>query len=101
MVRPTLRPESSRPSGGGPIRRRSGSGQRDEIRSALISAICHAHMNAEHADAPAPLTPMPLDQLVQVLQRSGDTFTRRLAAAWLLDNRNREDALKPYAVTLL
>jgi len=58
-------------------------------------------MNVEHEHAPAFLTPMPLDRLVQMLQRSGDTFTQRLAAAWLLDNRNREEALKPLAVALI
>jgi hypothetical protein len=58
-------------------------------------------MNDEHEDAPESLTPMPLNRLVQVLQASGDAFTRELAAAWLLDNREREDALKPYAAALI
>jgi hypothetical protein len=101
MSRPTLRPESLGSFGRGPIRRRSGFGRRDEIRCALISAICHAHMTDEHEDAPESLTPMPLNRLVQVLQSSGDAFTRELAAAWLLDNRDREDALKPYAAALI
>lgn len=79
----------------------SGSDQHDDVRCALIRAICHAHMNEEHDDAPASLTPMPLDRLVGVLQASGDAFTRDLAAAWLLDNRDREEALKPHAARLI
>ncbi len=83
------------------MRPRSASDRLEDVRCALISAICHAHMNEEHADAPAALTPMPLDRVVQVLKESGDAFTRDLAAAWLLDNRAREDLLKPHATELI
>jgi hypothetical protein len=76
----------------------------DEIRAALISAVCHAHRGVRHADAPPVLNPMPLDQLVEVLQRDETDlthFVRVLAACWLLDNPSRAERLDPYATALL
>jgi hypothetical protein len=74
---------------------------RDEIRGALISAVCHAHQNIVHEEAHPFLRPMPLDRLVAVLTTSGDDLSRVLAACWLLDNPNRAERLTPYADLLL
>lgn len=73
----------------------------DEIRSALISAVCHAHRNTLHDGAPTFLTPMPLDRLVDVLRSRDTDLARVFAACWLLDNPNRAEMLEPYATLLL
>ena len=76
-------------------------GPLDEIRSALISAVCHAHRTTLHEGAPAFFKPMPLDRVVDVLRSSGADLARTFAACWLLDNPNRADILAPYATALL
>jgi hypothetical protein len=75
--------------------------ERDEIRSALISAVSHAHQNDLHLEAPPFLTPMPLHRVVEVLRRTRDPAARVLAGCWLLDNPQRADQLVPYAAALL
>jgi hypothetical protein len=99
VSRPTLKPDSRRlPS------RRSGRERADpvdEVRSALISAVCHAHQNELHDGAPPFLTPMPLERVVEVLGSRGNDLTRILGAGWLLDNPLRVETLGPYANMLL
>jgi hypothetical protein len=76
----------------------------DEIRSALISAICHAHRTTLHDGAPPFLTPMPLARVVEVLVNSGDPMARTIAGCWLLDNKMRlesDPSLNAAATALL
>ena len=99
MMRPTLEPDSfSSPRTRNRPERPSAL---DEVRCALISAVYHAHRNNLHEGAPPFLTPMPLDRLVDVLERSGNGILRVFAVCWLLDNPKRADKLKPYATRLL
>lgn len=44
---------------------------------------------------------MPLDDLVNVLGRTGDEFLQVLAGSWLLDNPDRAELLRPHAAKLL
>lgn len=74
---------------------------RDRIRSALISAVYHAHRTSVHDRAPFFLQPMPLDEAVRVLANQTERNVRLHAAAWLLDNPAREDELLPYAKRLV
>lgn len=98
-MRPTLGSGSGRPpstpSGHEPT------SERDEIRSALISAVCHAHQTDLHREAPPFLKPMPLDQVVDVLRSSRDRTAGVLAACWLLDNPQRAAKLVRYAAALI
>ena len=98
MRRPTLDPDSGGFAGvhSDPVR-----ATLDEIRAALISAVCHAHRNSLHDGAPPFLTPMSLDRLVEVLINSGDVLARTIAGCWLLDNPDSANRLNGHATTLL
>jgi hypothetical protein len=99
MRRPVLhRDSTSSTSGRDPTTDR---GQFDEVRGALISAICHAHQNQEHMRPPAPLRPMPLDRVVETLVQSGNTLARVLAGCWLLDNPSRVERFEPHIAGLI
>jgi hypothetical protein len=99
MIRPTLEPDSFASPRTRYVPERPSA--LDEVRCALISAVYHAHRNDLHQGTPPFLTPMPLDRMVDVLDRNGNEILRIFAACWLLDNPKRAEKLKPYATQLL